>query len=139
MSVLVVDTSVAVKRFIEEEHAEAALSVLDEGNELHAPDFLLLETDNVFLKWVRCGSITLAEASKLRAALRRYPIRMHALGVLIGPAFEIAGQTGRTVYDALYVALAALVDAQVVTADRRLHDGLATGPLAEYVVWVENV
>jgi predicted nucleic acid-binding protein len=43
------------------------------------------------------------------------------------------------VYDSLYVALAMLLGAPMVTADRRLYDALAAGPFAKYVAWVEDL
>ena len=139
MSVFIVDASVAAKWFIEEKYGEAALSVLDESNQLHAPDFLLLEMDSIICKWTRRGIITPAEGSNLRDALRRYPIQHHPFISFLDSAFAIANQTGQSIYDCLYVALAPLLKAKMVTADSRLYGGLANGPFAKYVVWIEEL
>jgi predicted nucleic acid-binding protein len=40
-------------------------------------------------------------------------------------AFAIANTYGRTVYDSLYVALAVMAKAEMVTADERLANALA--------------
>jgi predicted nucleic acid-binding protein len=45
---------------------------------------------------------------------------------LAGDALAIALSTGRTVYDAMYVALAVQRDTSVITADERLVNALAT-------------
>lgn len=139
MSVCVVDASVAAKWFIEEEHADAALSVLIGPDELHAPDFFLLEMDNVFCKWIRRGVVSVTDGRDLREALRRYPIQMHPFSSLLDSAFRIANETRRHLYDCLYVALATHLGGQVVTADRRLYEGLAGGPFAKHVSWVEDM
>ncbi len=139
MSIYIVDASVAAKWFIKEEHHEVALSLFKEGNELHTPDFLFLEMDNILCKWIRRGIITDKESGNIRKALRQYPIQIHPFSLLLDSAYVIANQMQRSVYDCLYVALAALLEGQMVTADRRLYNGLADGPFAKSVVWIRNI
>ena len=139
MSILIVDASVAVKWFIEEDHADAALSLLNERHQLHAPDFLLLEGDSVLCKWARLKLISLAEGDDIREALRRYPIHTHEFTTLLDSAYTIANETQASVYDCLYVALAALLKGKVITADQKLCELMAGGPFAEYVTWLEHL
>jgi len=139
VTLLIVDASVAAKWFVEEENSTAALSVLSEGNRLHAPDFFLLEVDSIFWKWIRRGVITLTEAESLRKTLHRYPVTLHPLAPLIEPAFAIANRTGSTVYDSIYVALAVLLEGKMVTADRKLCDSLGNSPFAEHIAWVGDI
>ncbi len=139
MSVFIVDASVAAKWFIKEEHADAALSVLDEKNQLHAPDFLLLEMDSIICKWIRRNAVSPAEGSDVRSAIRQYPVQYHPFISFLDSAFAIANQTERSVYDCLYVALAALLKGRMVTADRTLHDAMKKSPFRKNVVWVEAV
>lgn len=139
MSIYVVDASVAAKWFTDEEHGEAALSLLDKKNRLHAPDFLLLEMDSIIGKWARRGTVSPAEGEEIRDALRSYPIQMHPFTLVLDTAFAIAGQTGQSIYDCLYVALAAILKGRMVTADYRLYQGLKDGPLAKHVVWVGDL
>jgi hypothetical protein len=136
---LIVDASVAAKWFIEEEHSEAALSVLDEKHQLHAPDFLLLEINATIWKWIRRNAISLSEANDVWIAFRQYPIQYHPFASLLDTAFAIANQTGRSVYDCLYIALAAVIKGGMVTADRALYDAVKNGPFTENVVWIEDV
>ncbi|MEK6791348.1 MAG: type II toxin-antitoxin system VapC family toxin [Deltaproteobacteria bacterium] len=139
MSVYIVDASVAAKWFVEEEYGEAALSVLDESNMLHAPDFLLLEMDSIICKWVRRGVVTIDEGSGIRDALRKYPIKPHSFISFIDTAFVIANQSGQSVYDCLYVALADILKGRMITADRRLYNGLKNGPFKKYMVWLGDI
>lgn len=139
MSVYIVDASVVAKWFIEEQYAEAALAVLNETNRLHAPDFLLLEMDSIFCKWLRRANVTPEECAELRETLRQYPIQRHPFVPLLDSAYAVANLTRQSIYDSLYVALAALIDGKMVTADRKLYDGLKNGPFAPNIVWVEDV
>ena len=138
MSVLVVDSSVAAKWFNNEAHADAALAVLDGSNDLHAPDFFPIEFDNIVCKWVRRGLLKVQEGIDVREAIRQCPIELHPFAALMDSAFAIANETQRSMYDCLYVALAVLLDGSMVTADRRLYDAIAPGPLAAHITWVEN-
>ena len=138
MSLFIVDASVAAKWFVEEEYGQAALEILDQSTRLHAPDFMLLEIDSIVCEWIRRHILTAAEGSGLRDALRHYPIAYHQFNSYLDSAFAIAVQTGQSIYDCLYIALASLLEARMVTADRRLYEGLANGPFANYVVWIEE-
>lgn len=139
MSVFVVDASVAAKWFTEEDLAEEALSILDERHQLHAPDFFLLEMDNVICKWIRHGIINDSEGDDTRKAIRRVPIHVHSYLNFQDSAYHIAVQTHQSVYDCLYVALAVFVGGQMVTVDRRLFKGFASGPLGKHLAWIEDV
>jgi len=138
VSSFVIDASVALKWFTEEEYSEAALRFLDPHIDLHAPDFFFLETDNVICKWIRRGFITEREGRDVRTAVRRIPIRQYPFPNLLDPAFRIANITKRSLYDCLYVSLAVFLDAMVVTADRRLFEGLSGGTFKGQVMWVEE-
>jgi predicted nucleic acid-binding protein len=118
---------------------EAALSILDKKNQLHAPDFLLLEMDSIICKWVRRCVVTPMEGSNLRSALRQYPLQHHSFVPILDSAFAIATQTRQSIYDCLYVALAALLKGRMVTADRKLCEDLKNGPFKKHVVWVADI
>lgn len=139
MKVFVVDASVAAKWFVEEEYSAAALSILGGPAQLHAPDFMLLEMDSIITKWIRRGAIGVDEGSDLRDALRQYPIQLHSFQSFLDSAFAIASQTGQSVYDSLYVALAAGLKGKMVTADRRLYDALKNSPFEKSLVWIEDI
>lgn len=138
MNVLIVDASVAAKWFVEEESSEAALSVLNKGNQLHAPDFLWLEMDSIICKWIRRKAISVEEGSEIRETLGQFPIQLHAFTPCLDTAFTIANQTGQSIYDCLYIALAALLKGRMVTADRKLYDALKNSQFKKHISWVEE-
>jgi predicted nucleic acid-binding protein len=72
------------------------------------------------------------------ADFRRFPLEVHSAEPLLESAWDIARETGLTVCDSLYVALAVAQTAPLVTADRRLFEALHGGALAIACVWVED-
>lgn len=138
MSLYVADASVAAKWFLDEVHAEAARRIITPDNEFRAPDFFFLEMDNILCKRIRRGDLSERDASEARVLLRRLPIATFPFGQLQESAYTIANQTRHSLYDCLYAALAAELGGQMVTADRRLYEGLTAGPLSDHVVWVED-
>lgn len=139
MNIYIVDASVAAKWFIEEQYREAALSILDKSNELNAPDSLLLEMDNVICKWVRRGAVNQEEGNEFRNALRQYPIKHHPFGSFQDFAFTIACETKQSIYDCLYVALAAILKGRMVTADRKFYNSLKNSPFKKNMIWVGDL
>lgn len=139
MSLYVVDASIAAKWFTEEPFSETALTLLDERNRLHVPDFFMLEMDSVVCKWIRKGIIRKAEGDEVRATLRQLPFQNHSFEMLQESAYSLAVQTGLTIYDCLYVSLAIVLNGKLVTADRQLYEGMTPGPFAKHLVWIADV
>ena len=54
-------------------------------------------------------------------------------------ALEIAFQTGRTVYDSLYLALELHQEYPLVTGDRKFHNALRRSQFSPHLVWVGDV
>ena len=122
---IAVDASVAIKWVVEEpdsRQARALLSAAAVGSiGLLAPEFLMVEAANVLNTRSRPGrDFTIAEARSAFADLNRLLSQLVPDRLLLDPAREIAFSYGVSVYDALYVALAAREGAELVTADRRL-------------------
>jgi predicted nucleic acid-binding protein len=139
MTRYVVDASVVIKWFIDEVHAEAARRLQAEHYDLLAPDLLWPESGNILRKKVRRGELTAAEARLIWSGLERQPITIFPSSLVIEPALEVAFDTGRTVYDSCYLALAMLVDCQLVTADQRLFNALKDGSYAIHLCWVADL
>lgn len=133
MTRVVVDASVALKWFVPEVLSDKSVALLDGSFELSAPDLLYPEFGNTLWKKVGRGELRIQEARAVLAGIRRVPIALAASSVLLEAALEIAWAHKRTVYDALYVALAVAREAIFVTADDRLAGSLARGPLAAHV------
>lgn len=87
---------------------------------IHVPDLLLIEVGNAFWKLVRFSGWPLAAARSALDQLGYADLAVHASADLVAAAFEIAASHGITVYDAIYVCLAAGLDLPLFTADDRL-------------------
>jgi predicted nucleic acid-binding protein len=125
---LVVDASVAAKWLVREPLSDPAVAILDSPDELLAPDLLLPEVGNVLWKKVRSGELTDAMALERFAALMSMGVKVVTALSLSARALHLALQTGRTVYDSMYLALAEAHECRLVTADERLVSALRPTP-----------
>ena len=94
---------------------------------------------NILWKKVQRAESTIAEAAEIVSKLPALPLSRHPMMPLIAPAFDLACQTGRTVYDSLYLALAVQLDGRMAAVDQRLVNVLATTPHAAHICWVEDL
>lgn len=134
MTSFVVDASVAMKWYVPEEDAGLAVLLLDDRLDLHVPDLFFPEFGNILWKKAGRGELGKGEAIMILKALDTVPIRVHPTAGAMEPALEIALETGRTVYDCLYVALAVALETRMVTADERLCNALQPTPFADHVM-----
>jgi predicted nucleic acid-binding protein len=120
---LVVDASVAAKWLLPEADSDAAARLL-EGRDVsfHVPELFDAELGNALWKRVQRREISADEAASLVALVTRIPATRYRHDALLEGAFALALKLSITVYDALYVALAIALDAQLVTSDRWLAD-----------------
>lgn len=138
MTRVVVDASVAVKWFVPEELSIEARRLLAPEYELLAPDLLWAELGNVLWKKHRRRELDQRTAARLLGDFSRVPIKLHPSQRWTGAALDLAIRHGVTVYDGLYLAVAAGNECRLMTADRRLHDVCGDGPLREIVAWVRD-
>ena len=136
MKPVVVDASVIAAAFFPEAHRKAAGELLVSGRELHAPDLIYAEVGNVIWKRRLRGEIDDEEAADLLTDVMGLPLEITPSKQLIAVALDLALRTGRTMYDCLYVALAAQTKTVMISNDRRLVNALAGGPLKDLVVWL---
>jgi predicted nucleic acid-binding protein len=133
LSVLILDASVAAKWFLPrsgEPLAEEALALLrryaDGDVEFAVPDLFWAEIGNILWKAVRKGRWSQKSATDALTNILQYPLPTVGTRELADHALAIALATDRTVYDAMYVALAVEKNAAFITADERLVNALAT-------------
>ena len=120
MSVVVVDASVVVKWFIPEIHSERARRLLSGDDHYVAPDLLFAEIGSVIWKKIRRGELGAAEGRRLMGDVPAIAVETIATRDLVVDAHALAVATDITVYDAMYLALAARLDTAMITADDRL-------------------
>lgn len=143
MTRCVIDASVAVKWYVPEVHEEAAARLLARRSTrdlaFHVPDLFFPEFGSILWKKVRTSELEAGTATDIVGAMLRVPKVVHATEALLPSAMAIALDSGRTVSDSVYLALAAYLDCELVTADRRLVRGLANAPWAPSLRWIEDV
>jgi predicted nucleic acid-binding protein len=128
VSLYVVDASVVVKWFVPEIDSDKARRLLDVPHEYFAPDLLFAETANTIWKKIRRKELTAEEGQHLVADMGRIAVETVSCRALAEDAHALANTTGRTVYDCMYVALAARLNTRSITADDRLEAALRRFP-----------
>jgi predicted nucleic acid-binding protein len=124
--VTVVDASVALKWFVDEDGSDVARTLL--GGPLTAPDLLMAEVANGLWTMARTGRLAPEAPGAALRRLPRYFDHLAPLAPLAPRAAEIAGALDHPAYDAFYLALAEAGHGEVVTADRRLAAAAARSP-----------
>lgn len=122
---LVVDASVAVKWFVEEEDTNCACLLADGAEAIHCPHLLASEVGSALWRKVLRGQMELGDARTGMESLARMPITWHADEALGADCLRLAFAHDRTVYDSMYLALAYRLNARLVTADLRFANALA--------------
>jgi predicted nucleic acid-binding protein len=124
----VIDAGVVVKWFIPESESTLAHQLLDRY--LHgvdtpiAPDLVIAECANVLWRRCRQGDISAEEARDSVVDLVTLNISQVPATSLVQAALALALQHQRTVYDALYLALAQQRRCALITADERFFNAL---------------
>ena len=132
MNLLVMDASVAVKWFLpraSEPLVDESLGLLRlyaSGEiRLLVPDLFWAEFTNILWKATRQSRCTKGAAQAAISAMKGRNLPTVSSKTLLEEAFVIATTFNRSVYDSLYVALAVISSAQMVTADEKLANALA--------------
>jgi predicted nucleic acid-binding protein len=104
------------------------------GSDLVAPDLLVGEFGNVLWKKVRRGELDGAEAREIGDAfVRACPLSLRPSLPYSALALDLALRFDRSVYDALFLAVAVARDGSYVTADERPVKALTQSDLAPIV------
>lgn len=140
MSKVVVDSSVVIKWFVigtAFRRVAAPTERLRRGRAglLRTPP-VLCRDGNIVWKKQRFQGLSVVDAQQVIDAFRRISFTATAASAMLEDAYRLAIAYQRSVYDAMYLALALRENCQLVTADQRLANALA----AQFpcVVWVAN-
>jgi predicted nucleic acid-binding protein len=139
MSLYVVDASVVVKLYVPEVYSQQAIRFFSDQHDLIAPDLMPSEFGNIIWKKVKLlGDLTPDEGKKIIVAVQALPLIYYGASDLLTDAFQIALNTRCTVYDCMYVSLAASQGCQLMTDDRKLSAALQQTSLAAFLTLIEN-
>ena len=92
--------------------------LFDEGLSLHAPHLIDVEVAQVLRRYAATRQTVPARSRDAIDALQEFPLRRYPHDVLLERIWEL--RHNLTAYDAVYVALAEVLDAQLITRDRRI-------------------
>jgi predicted nucleic acid-binding protein len=130
---IVLDASVGAKwipLFSHEPLVAKAIDFHDRWNAgaLHIwiPDFFWIEIASILWKSVRRGVTGATEAETALTDLQAQGLSMVSTAALVNKALTIGIKHGRSVYDCLYVALADSSNSELITADEKLANALAS-------------
>lgn len=137
---LVIDASVLIKFYVPEilsDRAERLLAKVErEEVGLLAPDLIYPEAGNTLWKKQRLKELTRSEVEEITDAILSLPLKIEASKPLLPLAVELATAYGITVYDALYISLTKVYETTLITADRKLAEGLGKTDLRDSVTWL---
>lgn len=116
---IVVDASAVVEVILDTPAAEAvAARLFSSGDTLHAPHLLDVEVAQVLRRYAAMGELDDRRSRGALADLADLPVNRYPHDVLLPGIWELRHNV--TAYDAAYVVLAQVLDATLVTRDRRL-------------------
>lgn len=116
---IVVDASAVVDLLLPSDAAgTVAARLFDSGDSLAAPYLIDVETAQVLRRYARAGEIDGQHGRETMADLADMPIRRYPHDMLLPRVWDL--RHNLTAYDAVYVALAEVLDAPLVTRDRWL-------------------
>ena len=137
---LVIDSSVVAKWLFLEPLTDQALAVRRDWElsriDLIAPELMLVEVSNIIWKKQRTNLITEEEGTNVLTNLLALEIPTVEQQTLLPRAYSLATFFDRTVYNAIYLALAEKMGAKLITADLRLYN--AVGLSLGFVQYLSN-
>jgi predicted nucleic acid-binding protein len=128
--VIAVDASIALKLVVQEADSRLARAAwqswANEGEIIIAPGLFRAETLSVVRRKVHRGLLTDADGEQAYTALENLAVRVREPDDLYPTAWQFARRFNRpTIYDACYLALAAIIGCDLWTADHRLANAVS--------------
>ena len=116
---IVLDASVLVELLLETSvgHAVAA-RIADPSLGLHVPHVIDLEVTQALRRYAREGDINPSDAATALANLRELDLQRHPHDQLLDRVWAL--RENLSAYDAIYIALAEVLDTKVLTCDGRM-------------------
>jgi predicted nucleic acid-binding protein len=134
----VMDASVGIKLFIEEEFSDKVQRLFarlteDPQAEIHVPDLFYIECANILLKYTRRFNRPLEDSLADIKDLGKLALKTTSTLDLIEDALQLASEKKLTAYDACYAVLAQRLGLPLVTADAPLAKAV------DWAIWIGDV
>jgi predicted nucleic acid-binding protein len=134
----VMDASVGIKLFIEEEFSDKVQRLFaklteDPQAEIHVPDLFYIECANILLKYTRRFDRPLKDSIADIKDLGKLALKTTSTMELIEDALQLASEKKLTAYDACYAVLAQKLRLPLITADAPLAKAV------DWAIWIGDV
>lgn len=133
----VLDASVGIKLFVEEEFSDKVQSLFsklaeDPQAEIHVPDLFYIECANILLKYTRRYKRPIEDSLADLEDLNKLALKSTSTADLIEDALLLANEKNLTAYDACYAVLAQKLEIPLITADTPLAKAV------DWAIWIGN-
>jgi predicted nucleic acid-binding protein len=136
---LVVDTSVVIKWFVEEEDFEHARRIVETPLQRLAPELVIVEAANVIQRKMRVRQLDSTQATFAVRQVQYFFDDLVSSAELIRPAFELSKKLDHSVYDCMFLTLALMEDdRKLVTSDLKFIDKASAAGFGEKI-WTLKV
>jgi predicted nucleic acid-binding protein len=134
----VLDASVGIKLFVDEEFSDRAEKLIsqvseDPQAEIHVPDLFYIECANILLKYTRRFQRPLEDSLSDIRDLGDLALKNTLTSQLALDAIQLASEKNLTSYDACYAVLAKKLEIPLITADARLSEAI------DWAIWVGDI
>lgn len=134
----VVDASVGIKLFVEEEFSDIVHRFFiqlaeDSATELYVPDLFYIECANILLKYTRRYNRPLEDAQADLIDLNKLALKTTPTSDLIEDSLLLASVKNLSAYDASYAVLAQKLEIPLITADSHLARTI------DWAVWIGDL
>ncbi len=141
--IFVIDASIGIKWYINEDYSDLALEILKKFEEprikLYAPLSFKSEFTNAIRKYLVRGIIDKKLAEEIMAEIERIPIRYEpSTRKRIKRAFDYSILKSITVYDAVYIVLAKELGGKFITADKKLYSSVSDDPSIVFIADIKK-
>jgi predicted nucleic acid-binding protein len=117
--VIVIDSSAIIEVLLRTESASLIEDrIFSQGETLHAPHLLDLEVAQVLRRYYASGDVDSERGQEAISDLADFPITRYPHDLFLPRIWQL--RHNMTAYDAVYVALAELLPAPLITRDARL-------------------
>jgi predicted nucleic acid-binding protein len=140
---LVVDANVLIKVYIPEKLSDRAgllLSRIEKGEvSLVAPDLIYSEIGNTLWRKHILKELTASDVKEIMDEVVLFPLKVEPSRSLVQLAIDLGILCNIPVYDAMYLALAMVLETRLITADKKLVDVIRRTLFREYITWLGEI
>jgi predicted nucleic acid-binding protein len=122
MNNYVLDASVVIQRFIQQEYTPQTIILFNrllDNDQFYIPEFCLLECTNIIWKQARFYGLSEDTGKLLVENLLSIPFQITPVKDLLSSALSVGLSHQLAIYDSLYIVLASNLNYPLITVDNR--------------------